>query len=201
MAKTKKPTKTRLIKVIQDRVDEKIQATKAIVDHQIQIIDKRQEAVKNPSKIFRYKADNGQEYGLNLRQKLFCELYLELEGNGTQAAIEAGYNVTNVRGETNRNLAKSIATENLSKPAIFGFINVLLTREGFNSENVDKQHLFLVNQHSDLSAKAKGIDMFNKLRGRYPKDQAITDALTKYQSMPDSELKEIIDGEIVKEDE
>jgi hypothetical protein len=174
MANKKKPTKTRLIKVINNN---------------------------KPSNVFSYKADNGKEYSLNLQQKKFAELYVELDGNGTEAYLEAGYNCSNKRGEINRAMARASASRLLTNVSVFSFINVLLTREGFNSENVDKQHLFLVNQHSDLSAKAKGIDMFNKLRGRYPKDQAITDALTKYQSMPDSELKEIIDGEIVKEDE
>ena len=161
---------------------------------------KNKEVIKEPSKLFKYKGDDGKTYSMNLRQKNFCELYLELDGNGTEAIIQAGYNVTNSRGEINRSLAKSIASENLSKPYIFNYINGLLTREGFNSENVDKQHLFLINQHSDLSAKSKGIDMYNRLRGRYPKDQLEISLVSKYKTLTNEELEKIVEGEVIKED-
>ncbi len=155
--------------------------------------------LRNASNLFKYKAQDGQEYALNLQQKKFAELYLELQGNGTEAAIEAGYNVYNNRGEINRNLAKSIASENLTKPHVYHYITILLTREGFNSENVDKQHLFLINQFGDLSAKSKGIDMYNRLRGRYPKDQLEVSIITKYQNASDEELTKIIQGEVVED--
>lgn len=50
---------------------------------------------------------------LTPKQKAFCDEYLINGGNGTQAAIKAGYS---------RNSAKEIATENLTKPAISAYI-------------------------------------------------------------------------------
>ena len=47
--------------------------------------------------------------GLTKKQKAFVKAYKENGGNGTQAAIKAGYS---------ENTAREIATENLSKPYI-----------------------------------------------------------------------------------
>jgi hypothetical protein len=52
---------------------------------------------------------------LRLKQKKFVEAYLE-HGNATQAVIDAKYNVKD------RNVAKSIASENLAKPDIIGYM-------------------------------------------------------------------------------
>ena len=116
----------------------------------VQLLKEQSPKIVKPSQLFKYKGHDGKEYKLNLRQKKFAELYLQLQGNGTEALIQAGYDVSNKRGEINRLLAKSMASENLTKPDIYMYISNLLTLEGFNSENVDNQHLFLINQHSDL---------------------------------------------------
>jgi hypothetical protein len=161
----------------------------------------KEKRIQKPSELFKFKGNDGKLYGLNLQQKKFAELYLEYQGNGTDAIIDAGYHVRNSRGFINRGLAGSMANEYLKKPDVYMYISTLLSKFGFAEENVDKQHLFLINQFGDLSAKAKGIDMFNRLKGRYPKDQAITDALKKYQGMSDDELLGFIEGEVVKDDE
>ena len=134
----------------------------------------------NPDKLFRFTGLDGQEYKINLRQKYFSELYLQLDGNGKNAVIDAGYNVY-----TNR-VAYVIASENLRKPNIIAYINLRLSEFGFDDENVGKQHLFLINQFSDLPAKAKGIDMYYKKKGEYAPDktehsfdQKITEALDR----------------------
>lgn len=54
--------------------------------------------------------------GLTLKQKAFCEEYL-IDLNATQAAIRAGYS---------ENTARSIASENLSKPDINDYIAELM---------------------------------------------------------------------------
>lgn len=156
--------------------------------------------IKNASKLFKYKAQDGKQYELNLRQKKFADLYLQYQGRGIDAIIDAGYDVKNKRGEINRHVARNMAAENLAKPAIYNYITNLLTQEGFNSENVDKQHLFLINQHADLSAKSKAIDMYNKLKARYPKDQAQIDLINKYLGKSDDELNSIIEGEVIKDE-
>lgn len=72
---------------------------------------------------------------LTLKQKLFCKYYLESLGNGTEAVIKAGYGVIRKNGQPDRILAKSIASENLTKPYIREHINELLEAKGFNYES------------------------------------------------------------------
>ena len=115
-----------------------------------------------------------KKYRIGFRQKLFCEHYLEESGNGVEAVISAGYDVNykdsngNDTGRPNRNLAHVIASENLRKPTIFHYINLKLEQYGFTDDNVEKQHLFLINQHTDLNVKAKGIDLYYKVKNKYP---------------------------------
>lgn len=155
--------------------------------------------VKHRRGFFYFKSENGQEYELSMQQKLFAEKYLELKGDSIEAIVQAGYNVTKKNGEINRNVAKVIASQNLTKLNIVEYINSLLDASGFTEKNVAKQHAFLIGQFADLNAKGKGIDMFYKRFGLYPKDQAIMDALTKYKNLGDAELQAIIDGEIIDE--
>jgi phage terminase small subunit len=54
--------------------------------------------------------------GLTRKQKAFCENYIANGGNATQAAIDAGYKP---------NSAKSVGSENLSKPDIAAYIGEL----------------------------------------------------------------------------
>lgn len=156
---------------------------------------------KGEKGIFRFKGGDGKEYRMTLKEKKFCESYLKLQGNGTQAIIKAGYNVTNSRGDIGYNLAASMAKEYLTKPQIFGYITSLLSKFGYADENIEKQHLFLINQFGDLSAKSKGIDMYYKVKGKYPKDQIEISMISKYKSMSDDELKAAIEGEVIKDDE
>ena len=103
---------------------------------------------------------------LTYKQKLFCEYYIETYGNGTEAVIKAGYKLTK-KGEINKKLAKSIASENLTKPDIRKYIDELLEVSGFNDDSVKLQHLNLISQSDNLSVKAKAIDMYYKLSGKY----------------------------------
>ena len=73
---------------------------------------------------------------LSLKQKLFCQAYVETMGNATEAVVRAGYNISKKNGSPDRNLAKSIASENLTKPYISAYIASLLERVGLNDENV-----------------------------------------------------------------
>src|SRR3989344_4997841 len=104
---------------------------------------------------------------LSLKQKLFCQAYIDTLGNGTRAVLQAGYSISKKDGHPDRNLAKSIASENLTKPYILTYINTLLEKAGLNDENVAVQHWFLINQNADLGVKARGVDMYYKLKGKY----------------------------------
>ena len=100
---------------------------------------------------------------LSLKQQLFCQAYVETFGNGTEAVMQAGYDVSKKDGHPDRNLAKSIASENLTKPDILAYINLLLDKAGLNDETVGSHHWFLISQFSDLAIKAKAIDMYLSL--------------------------------------
>lgn len=103
---------------------------------------------------------------LTFKQKQFCQHYIEACGNGTEAVVKAGYKVGK-KGTVDRNLAKSIASENLTKPDVRKHIEQLLEAKGFNDESVQLQHLELISQTDNLSIKARAIDMYYKLKGKY----------------------------------
>lgn len=91
----------------------------------------------------------------------FCEVYAKdptIMGNATEAYLK-------VYGG-NRASANSLAPRMLKNPKITAQINAFLSEEGFNDENVDKQHLFIINQHKDLNVKMKGIEHYNRLKKR-----------------------------------
>lgn len=124
---------------------------------------------------FKFTGLNGIEYTLRFKQKLFCEGYLKHKGNGVDAIIYAGYDVRKrdkegnpIDNVFNRKLARVIASENLTKPNIIAYIQTLYERYGFTDEAVEREHLFLINQHEDLKTKAKAIDMYYDLKSRYP---------------------------------
>ena len=98
---------------------------------------------------------------LSLKQKHFCDYYLEGNGNATEAVIKAGYKVKN------KTVAKSIASENLTKPYIIKYLNSLLETDGLNDTVVSLQLFFIITQSADLSAKLRGIDIYFKLKGSY----------------------------------
>jgi phage terminase small subunit len=95
---------------------------------------------------------------LSIKQKLFCQYYIETFGNGTEAVLKAGYDVSKKNGTPDRNLAKSIASENLTKPDILACINGLLDKVGMNDEMVAVQHSFLI-KTQDLEIKTRAIDI------------------------------------------
>ncbi len=121
---------------------------------------------------FSFIGKDGKTYTLQFKQKEFADLYLEYSGNRIEAIIDAGYDVNYANSQIpNRTIASTMAYELLTKPHITAYINSKLEEAGFNNENVDEQHLFLLNQHADLKVKAKAIDLYYKVRGRYPKEE------------------------------
>lgn len=98
---------------------------------------------------------------LTMKQDIFCKLYATdpyIFGNAKECYIKA-YN-------SNEVTARSQASKFLELPHITARINEYLQMDGFNNENVDKQLLFVINQHKDLSTKVKGIQEYNKLKKR-----------------------------------
>lgn len=117
--------------------------------------------------------------GLTLKQEEFCQMYInadrELFGNGTQCY----YQVFNKRSKDGKDSltyksASVLASKELAKVRIIERINSLLETGGFTNENIDKQHLFLINQHADLRTKLGAIKEFNELKQRIIKKVDIT---------------------------
>jgi hypothetical protein len=104
--------------------------------------------------------------GLLQTQERFCQLYTssgEFFGNGTQSYIEA-FRPKKVGNWYNS--ARAQACTLLTNHNIIKRVNELLETGGFNNENVDKQHLFLLNQHADLKTKLGAIREYNSLKSR-----------------------------------
>jgi phage terminase small subunit len=102
--------------------------------------------------------------------------------DGKKAVVEAGYNCTNKSGGINWNLAHVIASENLKKPTIYRYIDILLEKYGLSDDYVDKQLLGVINQWSDLSAKVRAIDILYKKRGSYAPEKHENDISDKLAS-------------------
>jgi len=130
---------------------------------------------------------NGKK--LNPKQEKFCQLYAteaEFFGNGVQAYIEA-YEPS----QSSRNWyasAQASASRLLSKVIICERINQLLEEAGLNDQNVDKQLLFLINQHADFKSKTAAIREYNKLKSRI-KDKTEIEVTHKYEDMTDEQLE------------
>lgn len=129
---------------------------------------------------------------LTEQETLFCEMYVINLGNGTEAALEAYDIDTSKVGY--KNTAKSIACENLRKPYILVKIREILDLSELNDETVDTELNFLVKQSSDLHAKKGGIDIYNKIKGRY----ADTTIKHKFEGISDEELEERLAKEIAE---
>ena len=93
-------------------------------------------------------------------------------GNGTQSIITARGEqyFTNSKGLINYNLAGVKAYEWLRLHKITSKGRDILNKQGFNDDSVDTQHSFVINQSADMSTKLRAIDIYNKLQGRYEKD-------------------------------
>lgn len=112
------------------------------------------------------------EDGLTLLQEQFCQYYVnadrELFGNGVQcylATFGEQYQVQKKR-PMKYEVACVLASRELSKVNVIKRINSLLQEGGFNDANVDKQHLFLINQHADLKTKMSAIKEYNAVKKR-----------------------------------
>lgn len=122
------------------------------------------------SKKFKFTGLDDKEYTITQKQKLFCEAYINPFWSGVDAVIEAGYNVykdKKKRKNPDRNMARVIASENLSKLNICAYLTVLLDDVDLNDQGVDKQMYYVINQFKDLNAKNRAISEYNKIRGRH----------------------------------
>jgi len=111
------------------------------------------------------------ELGLNLKQEEFCKLYVgedrDFFGNGTRCYLEVyGYKDDRNGRKISYDSAKANAYRLLTNDYIIQRVNQLLETNGFNEENVDRQHAFLINQFGDLKSKLGAIREYNLLKSR-----------------------------------
>ena len=100
---------------------------------------------------------------LNPKQELFCKYYSSSEecfGNGVKSYMKA-YRTSKY------DTAKVNATKLLTIANISARISEILESKGLNDEFVDKQLLFLITQHEDLTNKLNGIKEYNRIKGRH----------------------------------
>lgn len=153
-------------------------------------IQKKKIIEKQSGSKFIFTGDDGRGYEINFQQKLFCEKFLLHNGRGNIAVVESGYRVKNKFGVVNDKMARSIASENLTKPNIIAYLGKLLDTDGFNEENVFKQHLYVINQMEDTHAKNRAIDMFYKLKAKYPAEKH-EHTVRKLEELSDDTIAEI----------
>ncbi len=138
--------------------------------------------------------------GLNLREEEFCRTYVshdrDLYGNGVKCYLEVygpDYMLTNKRYLSYK-VAAVLATRLLKKVNIITRINDLLEEGGFNDINVDKQHLFLINQHADLKSKLGAIKEYNTLKKRVEQAGLVVNIIEAERKEINSALKNYIHG-------
>lgn len=108
--------------------------------------------------VFKYK---GEEQKIRLQQKAFVDAYLRNRGNRVDAYYAAGYQAKN------RLVASAAAARLLKNVNVQNYVNSRLVEHGYDDDNAILQLLFLMNQHAELNNKAKGLDMFFKIKGKY----------------------------------
>jgi len=104
---------------------------------------------------------------LTKRQEIFCRLYAtdkEFFGNWVKAYLEV-YDIDTSRKGWYQT-ACVCASKLLSNAKVFNRINILLEEQGLNDAFVDKQLLFVISQHDDLTNKMSAVKEYNKLKQR-----------------------------------
>lgn len=110
--------------------------------------------------------------GLTFEQEEFCHAYVspekEIFGNGTECylLIYGPIHEARYKKKMDRRVAAACASRLLTNVKIIDKINGMLDSAGFNDHNVDKQHLFLLNQYGDLRAKLGAVKEYNSLKKR-----------------------------------
>lgn len=139
-----------------------------------------------------------KEIKLNLKQEKFCQLYASEEeffGNGVQAYIEA-YEPDTSKPNWYKTACAS-ASQLLSNIKVCERINQLLEEQGLNDQNVDKQLLFLINQHADFKSKVAAIKEYNKLKSRIVEKIDHTtkgESINPYAHLTPEELRKLAGG-------
>jgi len=126
------------------------------------------------------------DWGLSLKQELFCKYYVENKGNATDAYFKA-YAIPN------RDSARKSSSRLLKDPYILERIEEFLEESGLNNVMIDLELYALIKQNDDLRIKLRGIQEYNKLRRRYEKKPAERDYVgVDVENMSTDELYDFI---------
>jgi hypothetical protein len=126
----------------------------------------------------------------SFKEKQFARKYIEQNGNGTAAALEA-YNA-------NRDSAEVIASRNMQKPRVLEEIDKILKKKGLNSDSylADKIHESL---EASIGVKATNkdavsiINMLLKVSNSYPASKHVSLSYSKKEyslTKPYSEVQQ-----------
>jgi len=129
---------------------------------------------------------------LNDRQEKFCQLYAteeEFFGNGVAAYLEV-YDIDKTKPNWYKT-ACAAAAQSLGNIKVINRISELLTTEGFNDANVDKQLNFLIGQFSDFKSKLGAIREYNNLKQRITEKREVF-----FKNMNDEELAKEVAEEV-----
>lgn len=125
------------------------------------------QAPKEKTKKLKDVMDEIQDNGLTMKEEIFCRCYAttrEYFGNGVQSYIEA------YKPDMSKKnwyiVARSRARDLLTNAHIMKRINSLLSDEGWNHGNMDKQLLFVASQYSDLKSKVNAVKEYNRVTKR-----------------------------------
>lgn len=136
--------------------------------------------------------ETGSKVKLTPKQELFCQLFAsdrEFFGNGVQSYAEA-YNI-DLTTKGGYSVARSGASENLTKPDILKRIDELLDFNGFNDQAVDKQLKFVIEQSADFGSKVAAIREYNKLKQRITdksEQTIVADVTSNGETLASSEM-------------
>jgi len=131
---------------------------------------------------------------LNIKQECFCRYYAtdsECLGNGVRAYIKA---YTTKREKPSYNAAKSNAHRLLTSAYIQARINEILAETHLNEVSVAVQLAFLINQHANLTVKARAIDIYYRMKGMYQPQKVEHE----FAHLSDEHLRERVADKIVK---
>lgn len=135
------------------------------------------------------KKKTGKDFGLNVNQAKFCEIYATQEeffGNGVASYMEA-YKSKNGKKKIGYMTAAANSSRLLTNAKILGYLDYLIEEGGLNDQHVDKQLRLVITQNADFKSKVSAIREYNRLRQRIIEKQEHTH---KFQDLTDEELED-----------
>ena len=155
----------------------------------------------------KFKAPDGKTYTITPKEKIFCDVYLETGGNKTIAALEA-YEIANKElckirwrelGENDKvkrrraeSVAATMGSKKVRKGEIKAYIDTVLENNGWVEKEVRVEHFKNIKQSKQLGVKNTAIDMYYKLKSKYPKERleiGVDKRMEKFLDKWDKRLK------------